>query len=337
MKTNKQNPISLAELIDFNDWQKVQDNFAAIADIGLRTVDYKGKPITLPSRQPKLCNELLKDPASLISLCEKCLPTFLGGEAVVDKNLSFSCLGEIDGLYSFIVPLRLNKTRLLGYAIVGPVILVMRKLKEEYSQAAEKLNVDLEDLWSVLLEVKVASFQNIQSMLELLREICEYTLNLSYQNVAMKKEMVVIQSLAKLGKLLDALLEVAFEMSKADVGSIMFLDNAKEELSILASRGIPDKIVKNTRVKLGEGVSGVAAKEAASFIIDENTTDNRIAAYLNRPHLGSSMVLPIQARDKKVLGVMSLGVFKTSTVKFDKDNLRSLQKLSELVTTAISR
>jgi putative methionine-R-sulfoxide reductase with GAF domain len=316
----KQNNISLIELIDINECQRIQDNFAAVTEIGLRMIDVKGDPITLVSRKPRLFQE--------------CLPTFLGGEAVVDKNLSFGCLEEISSLRNFLVPLRVDKTRLLGYMIIGPVILVMRKTKEEYRQAAEKLNLGLDDLWDALLEIRLVSFQNINSILDLIREVCEYTLSSAYQNVVLRKEMMMTQSLAKISRLLDALLEVAFEISKAEVGSIMFLDKDKQGLSILASRGIPEKIVKTSRVRLGDGISGLAAKEGESFIIDENTTDNRITPYLKRPHLSSSMVLPIKAKDR-VWGVMNLGVLESSPVKFNQDNLTSMQKLAELVTAAL--
>ena len=257
------------------------------------------------------------------------MPTFLGGNEAVDKNLSFICQA---GLHNFVAPLRVEG-EVRGYLIVGPVVLVMRKPKEAYSKTAQEFCLDLEDFWSAILEIKVVSFHGMQSLIELIKGVGEYTLKLAYQNVMRKKE-VIMATRGKLTKLLDALLDVAFEISQADIGSVMFFDKVNNELTIQASKGIADEIVKNTRVKLGSRISGIAAKEGESFLIDSNTKDNRIRPYLNRPSLSSSMVIPLKI-EKKVVGVMNLGALNTSSVTFNQDNMGLMSKLVDFATLAI--
>jgi len=321
---------SLKDLIEIKAWQKIQDNFSAITDICLRTFDAKGNPVTSSSREPRLCRELLRNSPLKKKVCTGCLPTFLGGREVVDKNLSFTCHA---GLCSFITPLRIEG-RVVGYTIIGPVVLVMRKAKEEYQQIAEKFNLDLEDFWSALLEIKTVSFQGIQSLVELIRDVGEYTIKLAYQNIVKGKEMMMAPDSPKLSRLLNALLEVAFQVTGADIGSIMFFDNDNGELTIKASRGIPEEIVRSTRVKLGDGISGIAAKERTSFLINDDVKDNRIKPYLNRPYISSSMVLPINV-GARVRGVVNLGALKTSAVRFDNNNLKSMNKLIDLAAVAL--
>ena len=330
---NKQNlqglEWSLKNLIEIKKWQKIQDNFSAITDVSLRTIDAKGNPLLLPSREPRLCKQLLKDHPLKDKICGWCLPTFLGGREVVDRNLSFTCHA---GLCSFIAPLR-AEGRVFGYTIVGPVILVMRKSKEQYKKAAEELNLDLDEFWNALLEIKVISFQGIQSVVELIKDLGEYTIKLAYQEKTKGKETVMTPDSPKLTRLLNALLEVAFQVSGADIGSIMFLD--KDHLTILASRGIAEEIVRKTKVKLGDGISGIAAAERKSFLIDEDVAkDNRIKPYLNRPYLSSSMVLPISLKER-VMGVINLGALKTSPVRFSSDNLKLMNKLIDLASVAL--
>lgn len=143
------------------------------------------------------------------------------------------------------------------------------------------------------------------------------------------------RDLAKLNRIFDVLLDVAFDVCQADIGSVMFLDDARKNLTIRISRGIPEEITKSARVKLGEGISGLVAKEGRSYLIDDNIKDNRIRPYLNRPHISSSMVLPIKL-ENRVVGVMNLGTLKTSPVKFGLGNIGVMNKLIDLVTVAIS-
>lgn len=319
----------LQDLIDAGELQKFQDNFSAVTDVAIRTLDAQGNRVTAPSREPRLCSELIKDRFIKDRVCGHCLPTFLGGDAVVDKNLSFYCLL---GLRNFVIPLKVHH-KAFGYVIVGPVVLVARKPKEEYRKAVEELGVDLEEFWSALLEIKVMSFHGVESLMKLIKDVGEYPLKLAYKNLLKEKEVVMVSGSAKLSHLLEALLDVAFEISRADIGSIMVYDKANKELKIHTSRGIANDIVRNTRVKLGTGISGIAAKEGEAFLLDDNNKDNRIAPYLNRPSLRSSMVIPLRT-ENRVVGVMNLGALGTSSVRFNRDSISLMRKLADLATVA---
>lgn len=164
--------LSLLDLIDINAWQNIQDNFTLENDVCLRTVDTKGRPVACSSKKPRLCYELLNQSPANNAICGPCLPTFLGGRGVVDKNLSFCCNV---GLHTLVAPLQLEGA-VWGYILLGPVILVMRKPKEHYRQIVEDINVDLENLWEAAQEIKVMSFQGAQSLLESIRELGETSL-----------------------------------------------------------------------------------------------------------------------------------------------------------------
>ena len=318
---------SLEELIDLTEWSKIQDNFAAITGIGIKILNTKCQPVIKPSGVPRLCSELVVDLALRERMCGRCLPSFLGGTWSVDKNLSYACHS---GLNTFVTPLRVEN-EVVGYALIGPLILVARKPKEQYRQAAEELHLDLENFWSALCEVKVTSFHSAQSLVELIKDVFDYLLKLSHQNKLMQSEIESLDS-PKLARLLHALLDVAFQVSGADMGSIMLLDKTRSELTIKASRGLSEDVVMSTKAKLGEGIAGLAAKEGESFILDDATKDNRIKKYLTRPQIKSSMVVPLKVEDK-VIGVMNLGALGSSSA-FDIDSLKLMHKLIGLATVA---
>lgn len=326
--------LKLTDLLDLKHWQNVQDNLSMVTNVTLRTVDADCKPITATSSELMLCHQILRDSAQKDKICGSCMPTFLGGKWDVDKNLSYIC--EF-GLYNFAAPLQTGEKekKTWGYVLAGPVVLVKRRDKEDYLRLAEELNVDLEEVWSAILEIKVMSFHGVKSILNLIEDVAEYTMETMHRSIMSKREEVAmaIEPL-KLNKILEALLEVAFEVSRADIGSIMFLDRAKGALTIQAAKGIDDDVVRNTRVRLGDGISGLAAKEGETFLIDENLDDNRIRPYLNRAQISSSMVLPFKVQNK-IMGVMNLGALKSSAVRFDKNSINVINRLINLAAMAL--
>jgi ligand-binding sensor protein/putative methionine-R-sulfoxide reductase with GAF domain len=333
----ERNSFSIKNFIDEKILQRMQDNFALATGVGMFIVDSEGRPLTIPSGEPKLCSKLFKDrPRKEPFGGQRCLPTFLGGYGVVDKNLSYVCDADA-GMHNFVVPFRLSDGMVVAYAVLGPVILIMRKSKDEYRQSAEELGVDVEELWNAVLEIKVVSLHGIQSLIDLIRDIGEYIMNITYLNYMHKRGQQETLKAGKnehLLKVLHDLLEVAFDVSKADVGSVMFFEPDGKHLTIRASKNVPEDIVKNTRVRIGEGLAGIAAQEQRPMLIDNNNRDNRIKAYLNRPQLASSMILPIQVHEK-VSGIMNLAAFETSSVRFSNQDMNLLKRLVDLAAVAI--
>lgn len=318
-------PLLLKDTINIREWQKIQDNFSGVTEVGLRLLNPDGTPITTHSQQPRLCRELLPNSPAKEMLCGTCLPTFLHGKAVVDKNLSYVCEA---GMHNFITPLTAINGRILAYLVVGPVILVMRKSKEEYRRMAQALGLEFEAFWGALSEIKTISFHCVKSLVELVKDVAEYTIRLAYQNI--------IFSPVQLTKILDALLDVAFEISHADIGSVMFLDKTSNSLTIAASRGITEDIVRTARVKLGTGISGIAAEEGRAFLLNTASRENnKLTPYLNRPQLGSSMVIPLRT-EEEVVGVMNIAALEGSEVRFDQDNVDTMSRLAGLVASAIN-
>jgi len=320
----------LRDLINTKEWQAIQDNFSLITEVSLRTLDAEGNKFSNPSRIPRICTEAKSTPALKEKVCSCCLPTFLGGNAVVDRNLSYSCFSD---LHNVIAPLRVNGGQVLGYIILGPVILVMRKAKEDYLQAAEELGMDLEEYWGMLLEIRTISFNGVRSLVELVKDVAEYILRVAYQNL--NKEEATGGVSLDLNRIFNVLLEVAFQVTGADIGSIMFTEAEGSELTIRSSRGIPEEITRTTRVSPGEGISGIAVKERKSFLLNEEISDSRILPYLKRPYIKSSMVVPIVVKGESA-GVINLGTLRESSVRFGRDNLRVLQKLVDLASLAIT-
>jgi ligand-binding sensor protein len=315
--------VSLKDLGDNEEWQRMQNSFSDITGVGIRILEENGKPFTTPSQIPRLCSDFLKNFKQEVNTC---LPSFLGGTGTVDKNLSYSCH---DGLRNFILPIRLKENKIIGYVILGPVILIARDKKEEYAKLAEEMGMKLDDLWSALLEIRVVSMRGIKSMVKFAEDIIEYAIKTTHNKIIKETD-----DLNKINNAFNVLLDVAFEISQADIGSIMANNQAGEDLTIRAAKGIPEEVINTARVKIGEGISGIVAKEGKPFLINEKVGDNRIKPYLNRPYIGSSMVLPIKT-ENRVVGVMNLGILKNSVLKFSEETIQTMTKLMDLVNVTI--
>ncbi len=321
--------LEFRELVNPQDWQKIQDIFFAVTNISLRTVDPDGKLITHISGQPRFCKDLLKNTIYGLEECENCLPTFLGGRAVVDRNFSFVCP---PGFHNFFAPIKVDN-KVKAYILLGPVVLVMRKPKEYYFKLAEELLVNLDELWQAVLEIRVISFHRAKTLMDLLVKISEFILSLS-ATMAGKGGAFVISFSEQFNGILDVLLDLGLQISGADTGSIMLLDKNKQNLTIRASRGLPEDVVKNTRQKIGKGICGTVVMENQPLLIDERLPNNRIKEFLNKPNLKSAMILPIGSENMAV-GTVNLSALKISPVNFDNEGMETINKVIGLAIEAL--
>ncbi|MDD5745996.1 MAG: GAF domain-containing protein [Candidatus Omnitrophica bacterium] len=107
-----------------------------------------------------------------------------------------------------------------------------------------------------------------------------------------------------LDRLLNIILNTMLRQTNADSGSLMLLDEERKELYISASKGINEKIARETRIKLGEGISGIVALRKKPLVID-NKTFFSIFGKKPRKNLKSSLSIPLHFSDK-LIGVMNL-------------------------------
>jgi hypothetical protein len=322
--------LAFSELVNLADWQKIQDVFSDITGICLRTVDANGNMLVPRTKCCGFSDHILKDTPYGLDTYGRGWPTFLGGKAIVDKNLSFICP---PGFHNFIAPLRLDHSSVIAYIILGPAILVMRRSKKDYQRLATELDVDLDKLYEAIQDVRVISFHRMQTLVELIRQVGEFIVKLAYDKAQLGPDVLKTVP-QRFQSVLHILLEVAMQASGADMGSIMFMDKGLDQLTIRASKNLSDEVVKTARVVYGEGIAGLAMKEKSPMLIDDQDPDNRISKFMNRPYLKSSMVLPIMA-DDKAYGVMNLGALEVSAVRFSSENLDRMNNLVNLATDAL--
>jgi ligand-binding sensor protein len=326
------NAVNLGEVMDVSQWQRIQDHFGEVLGVTLRTVDSEFRPFTLPSNPTRFCAEIAASTPHGAAKCADCRPPSSEDLLLNDRwKDGYQCLL---GLWNFAIPISIIHEKVIGCLLLGPAILGQRKKPEYYSEDASGSGMSLEAYCDGLREVKCFSFVAIQAVIELLKDVAGDIAQNGYQQFKLEK----IVSLPKIGKMvhrfyvhkiLDALLDVSFQALEAEFGSIMLVDKKKNELYMKIGRGIKKEAAKRARLKIGEGIAGLAASEKRFLLLDDKIEDERVKSRLARPEIKSAVVAPIQVKDD-VLGVMNLGTTQALN-KFNTENMAVLNQLVKMV------
>jgi GAF domain-containing protein len=105
-------------------------------------------------------------------------------------------------------------------------------------------------------------------------------------------------------RLLKLLLDLAVEETHASNGSIMMYSPEAQELYIAHATGLSERVIRNTRQKIGEGISGMVAKERKGKLIRQPAT---YASERDRARITSACSVPL------IDGETLLGVLNVST------------------------
>jgi sigma-B regulation protein RsbU (phosphoserine phosphatase) len=112
-----------------------------------------------------------------------------------------------------------------------------------------------------------------------------------------------LNSTLDLDELMVRIAEVVKRAIDYEVFAILLLNEKTEELRIRFSLGHPDDVVKNLRIKLGEGIVGQAAQTRHSVRVSDVRED---PAYIQSlPAVRSELAVPLIAKNR-VIGVMDL-------------------------------
>jgi signal transduction histidine kinase len=150
-------------------------------------------------------------------------------------------------------------------------------------------------------------------------------------------EMVELAArIPRIQDLLGLVLQSTMRAVRATVGSIMILDRERTVLKLAASRGIPDDVIPQIEVKVGEGVAGKVVEMGEPVLVDDIATDPRFNR-TNNPQYGngSFICMPIRVGDR-VIGVINMAKRRdgalADTLRLPPCGSTDLQFLNALMT-----
>jgi signal transduction histidine kinase len=143
-------------------------------------------------------------------------------------------------------------------------------------------------------------------MLEDLRASTQRLEDLVFKLGTLNEVVELSARIPKIQDLLASVLQSTMRAVRANIGSIMLLNQEKLTLRIAASRGLPEGLQDDAEIQVGEGIAGKVAQIGEPVIVDDIESDPRFAK-LNDPRYGtgSFMCMPVRVGDR-VIGVLNL-------------------------------
>jgi signal transduction histidine kinase len=143
-------------------------------------------------------------------------------------------------------------------------------------------------------------------MLEDLRASTQRLEDLVFKLGTLNEVVELSARIPNIQDLLASVLQSTMRAVRANIGSIMLLNQEKLTLRIAASRGLPEGLQDEAEIQIGEGIAGKVAQIGEPIIVDNIESDPRFAK-LNDPRYGtgSFMCMPVRVGER-VIGVLNL-------------------------------
>lgn len=167
--------IRLAELIETELLQKIQDSFSAITGMAALTTDKDGTPITKGSNFTDFCMKYTRQSKKGAERCEKC--DKMGAEICIEngKPYAYSCHG---GLIDYAAPIMIHG-KMIGSFIGGQVLSKEPDL-EKFRKIARELEIDEDKYIEAVKKVQVIEKKQIDKAAEALGNIAQVLSSLAY-------------------------------------------------------------------------------------------------------------------------------------------------------------
>lgn len=132
------------------------------------------------------------------------------------------------------------------------------------------------------------------------------------------------------GAVLTIALARAMELSQAQTGSVMLLDEDSGKLVIAVAEGLPAEVVATTALSEREGIAGWVLASGRPLLVEDLPARKRAAG---RHGIRSAVSVPL-ADDDGVLGVLNVGS-RSFPARFSESHLAALEILGRQAATAL--
>ena len=332
--------VDLKDLVNLEEWQKIQDSFSESLDITLRTIDLSGKLLTKTSGPRRLCSKIPSNIPRCSDYCGNCVLNLkLKDEIKIKKLTNAKCHFGLD---VFVLPISAVGDSIAAYMIVGPLIPNKRKSKAEYEAYAKEVDVDIEELMDALVEINVFTYNRMRSVSGLLSDIFSYMAKTGYHKKRLSEiapELIGSDPMFLLQyeeKVLRAFLDSCTIALDADSGSVMTLNRNSNTLRIKVASKLSQSVIDDTDIKLGDGIAGVAAATAEPIILPKDEKKNGLSRKMTRKYIRSSMIVPFRkANESDVYGVLNLNIVRRKK-EFSEKDTALVKELTNLASIALA-
>lgn len=144
----------------------------------------------------------------------------------------------------------------------------------------------------------------------------------------------LINKVSNIEELIDLVVHVCADKVKAEKCSLMLLDEKKKILSIVKAKGINEHVIRNTNVKLGEGVAGFVTLSGETLLVADKENEGKLDSKTSERYKTDSFVsIPLKI-ESDTIGILNL-TDKINNQNFSEKDINSLSKFISLASIAI--
>ncbi len=325
----------IAKILDLPLIQEFQDQFAQNMGVALRISDLHGNSLTKTSNLSDFCRLI-----RLATKREK--ECYFSDKRVIQKVVEerkpsfYFCRA---GLAHVASPIFL-KGIIVGVVLAGGIGVKSLEVKK-VNQLAKDLKIDEEKLMEGARKIKILSRRKLYSATNLLSLAAEILLRLALQAADAKRKVKGLSVLSELSKAISSTLSIESlsnlalkyvnQLFEVYSSSLMLLDEEEKDLKIIAAQGLSEEVIKKTRVKLGEGISGKVSKEGKPLILRGRAKDSLFGK--ERREVKEAVCVPLKVKNK-MLGVLNISD-KISGESFTSHDVKLLTLIGSEVAVAI--
>ncbi len=126
----------------------------------------------------------------------------------------------------------------------------------------------------------------------------------------------------------------AAQAMDAQACTLLLLDEASQMLFIAASYGLPEKLIEETRVRLGEGIAGYVAQSGEPLLLTDLEDEPSLRHLSPRSNISGSISVPLRNRENAVIGVLSIRRLRPSS-PFTQEDLRLFAVFANQIASAL--
>lgn len=151
---------------------------------------------------------------------------------------------------------------------------------------------------------------------------------------ALYETVKVMVSSLDLDEVLSSVFNNAVKTLKAETGSLMLLDPEEGILTIKRAHGLDEEIIRRTRIKMGEGIAGMAAQIGEPMVSHGRVDSPRFKGRMKYDKV-NSICAPLKTK-KGVVGIVNLNR-QADAELFTEENLKLLSAMAYEAASAIEK
>ncbi|HVL91177.1 MAG TPA: GAF domain-containing protein, partial [Actinomycetota bacterium] len=138
-----------------------------------------------------------------------------------------------------------------------------------------------------------------------------------------------------LERALTTILDLAIDLVGADEGSVMLVEEPAATMRIVAARGLPASVRRDTRIVIGRGIAGSVAQAGRPTLLRTPLDVSRFEGYVEKARpIHSALSVPMRARER-VIGVLNLNRM-TPEGQLDEEDLQIATLFAEHAALAVT-